>query len=1025
MKQIHRSILPAIWGWIILAIALWGLPAVIFWSAVGFSWTALTDQMREEKFVGIERKLEEAAGRIEPSRFLEGILQKEWGPPGWQGLLPKENNLSTFLGEFEKRFPKGLFEVSLFDGSGKAVRTPLPKEEAEALFSMIRKPLTEKLTLSPEEEERLGRVFPFPKMLAARMKGRPGRVVFLGIRGRFSFGFFQWNPEVLKQTVAGVMVFIRRELLPDKFILDQVLKEVPEDGVSLSYDLDVSSGPARPDFGDAGFLDRLRKRFQQEPGNRFSEGSRIAAFRRVDDTILLFGAGDLPKPPVGILIALFALYFFPSLLFLRMSYRLQVLGTPPKVAIRTKLWFFMALAFGLPCGLAIWVGKMYLDDFRKVLLQNHQEKSLARLAEIDGGFAGFPRAQEGKLHKFLRNLDPISDRPEELKREVNRLLFENRADHVMLISSESVLVNPEVLTICDLSQFRKSFSLPLDKRLALLEHWKIGRYAFYETDSNLVKFMTRPDDDPEKLQAEREGICERFMSPDTGQKDLGMLISRVTFADFFHREAQRRNDPSLERPREMVTNLLAEEAGFLLNHLRERRGQFSEILLGQESLLFFFDFILNSSGLADYCLLVRSRQEMFEREFLEPVMAANGGFGSETRLLALSGYFLAGDYPDSQTCARVSPFFRKMEAGQREVLEKTREGGEDLFLVGRRCRHLRHYGLFTLTSAREVFQPARVLQFRFLLVLAALSLGVIVFFGLLQRRFLTSVGLLSEGLSAMKEKRFGFRIKPSSDDELGNLCREFNQALHWLEEMEVAHSVQRAIMPHGTARAGPWEVVGKNLMVQAIGGDFFDFIPVSGGRIAVVFGDVAGHGISAALVAVMAKSAFSLLCPQYPDRPDEVLSRVNRLLLEQLHKIKMMTCFLAILDPEKGSITYSNAGQNYPIHLLPDGNGDYVKIPPSKPLGVSQKCQFSRFSLTIGEGCLVLYSDGVIECANKLNELLNYDGFLKVASETLSRDEQNAEERIESLFARVRKFTGAVPWPDDVSVVIIHRPKLV
>ncbi len=271
----------------------------------------------------------------------------------------------------------------------------------------------------------------------------------------------------------------------------------------------------------------------------------------------------------------------------------------------------------------------------------------------------------------------------------------------------------------------------------------------------------------------------------------------------------------------------------------------------------------------------------------------------------------------------------------------------------------------------------------------------------------------------MKAKEFDWRLPVRSDDELGRLCGAFNEALAKLRDLEIARAVQADLLPQKSQRFGAYEVTGVNIMTQQVGGDYFDFIPLPHGLVAVAMGDVSGHGVSAALVTAMAKAAFSILCPRLPDRPEEVLQEINRELLVQVKRAKMMTCFLGILDPQSDCIICANAGQSYPLLIGGDGKAQMVRL-PSQPLGVRAKMTCRREVVSLRGKTMMLYSDGLVEAVNDRQEMFGYEALARAAEMAVASRHPDLAGRV---LEQVREFTGAVPWNDDATLVVI-RPVL-
>jgi len=201
-----------------------------------------------------------------------------------------------------------------------------------------------------------------------------------------------------------------------------------------------------------------------------------------------------------------------------------------------------------------------------------------------------------------------------------------------------------------------------------------------------------------------------------------------------------------------------------------------------------------------------------------------------------------------------------------------------------------------------------------------------------------------------------------------------------------------------------------------IGGDYFDFIPLKGGRLGLAFGDVSGHGLTSGIVMAMTKSAL-LVQVGYDPAPRRVMEVLNDTVMKTAPKRILMTFFFGILDPEAGTLRFASAG-----HLDP-----YVYRSRSRqlealsawgfPLGVRRRESFPEQTVTFGPGDrLILYSDGLIEALDDRGEPFGFDRFEEVI---LTHGGKSAAEIREALLKSIRGFTRNRPPEDDQTLVVM------
>jgi sigma-B regulation protein RsbU (phosphoserine phosphatase) len=193
--------------------------------------------------------------------------------------------------------------------------------------------------------------------------------------------------------------------------------------------------------------------------------------------------------------------------------------------------------------------------------------------------------------------------------------------------------------------------------------------------------------------------------------------------------------------------------------------------------------------------------------------------------------------------------------------------------------------------------------------------------------------------------------------------RADNEELH-IREQE-ARVIQQALFPKTAPVLPGFDVVASCVPADAVAGDWYDHFPLSGGRWALVVGDVCGKGMAAALTM----SATRALVRSYADRcdsPGEVLERVNRLLVDDLPEGRFVTMVLAVLDPASRVLTFASAGHPWP--LLVNGDAHFLRTASGMALGIAE-CKFDECSVTLPRSSqLLLYSDGITEARNANGE---------------------------------------------------------
>lgn len=229
------------------------------------------------------------------------------------------------------------------------------------------------------------------------------------------------------------------------------------------------------------------------------------------------------------------------------------------------------------------------------------------------------------------------------------------------------------------------------------------------------------------------------------------------------------------------------------------------------------------------------------------------------------------------------------------------------------------------------------------------------------------------------------------------------------KELEEARAIQSALFPPKAPEAFGFEVSGVCLPCREVGGDWYDYIPLSDGRLAVVLADVSGKGMGAAFLMSSTRSALRLHAARGLS-PREILFELNKFLVQDFPASKFVTMVYAVLDSAARTLTFASAGHLPPLFVDSSG-ARFLKADAGLPLGIME-CEFSEHEIEMTAGSRVfLYSDGVTEAINSSLEEYGPERILKhVTDQTAS---------VQSVLDDVDKFTAEHPPSDDITVVMI------
>ncbi|XCM83861.1 SpoIIE family protein phosphatase [Kitasatospora sp. HUAS MG31] len=214
-----------------------------------------------------------------------------------------------------------------------------------------------------------------------------------------------------------------------------------------------------------------------------------------------------------------------------------------------------------------------------------------------------------------------------------------------------------------------------------------------------------------------------------------------------------------------------------------------------------------------------------------------------------------------------------------------------------------------------------------------------------------------------------------AEELAGRAAVSVDNARRYTREHSMAVTLQRSLMPQALPERSALDAAYRYRPAQAgVGGDWFDVIPLPGARVALVMGDVVGHGLHAAANMGRLRVAVHNFCAlDLP--PDELLSHLDELVTHidarddsgdggegGEHAITGATCLCMIYDAVSGRLTAATAGHLPPAVIHPDGSVEFVELPVSPPLGLCAGLPFETTDLSVPDGSrLVLYTDGLIE----------------------------------------------------------------
>jgi len=235
------------------------------------------------------------------------------------------------------------------------------------------------------------------------------------------------------------------------------------------------------------------------------------------------------------------------------------------------------------------------------------------------------------------------------------------------------------------------------------------------------------------------------------------------------------------------------------------------------------------------------------------------------------------------------------------------------------------------------------------------------------------------------------------------------------QELSAARVIQQQLLPKELPSLPGWRLASYYQPARAVGGDFYDFLELPDGQLALVAGDVTDKGIPAALVMTTTHSIFRGDAPGLVS-PGAVLEQANNRLYPDIPAHMFVTCLYAVLDPRSGRLRYANAGHNLPYVATADGVTELRAR--GMPLGAMPDMTYEENEAYLAPGeSILLHSDGLVEAHNPAGEMFGFPRLQEIVESS-----SGSEHLIDECLIELREFVGS-DWEqeDDITLVTLKR----
>lgn len=236
-------------------------------------------------------------------------------------------------------------------------------------------------------------------------------------------------------------------------------------------------------------------------------------------------------------------------------------------------------------------------------------------------------------------------------------------------------------------------------------------------------------------------------------------------------------------------------------------------------------------------------------------------------------------------------------------------------------------------------------------------------------------------------------------------------------ELQVAFEIQTSILPQTLPDLAGYDFGALMVPARAVGGDFYDILPLSSDKVGIIIGDVADKGVPSAIFMAQTHALLYAMATRDAS-PAWVLQRVNQLLIKMGESSLFVTVLYGILDRRTNLFSYARAGHELPIVVSTNGKAEIAPYNQGQLMGVLDKPMLDEQTVSIPSGgVIVLYTDGVIDARHSNGDSFGLERLIKELE--LPRD-GSAQDQCDRLWQVLINFQSKDAQEDDVTLVIIQ-----
>lgn len=690
-------------------------------------------------------------------------------------------------------------------------------------------------------------------------------------------------------------------------------------------------------------------------------------------------------------------------------------------SLRAGLLLFLGPAIGLPLLGLLLIGHLEMYSGSSNALNSRYSQLSHEIESLENEFRTYTFSKQQEITQYLQTQRPFSSQQSVLEwcEQVNSGRW--NLGYLYVFTQDGKKLSPTWF------QFRPTYTY-IARRPEHLRKWFLQRVTnrggkIEELYQSLFRLKGAEND----LISE-EQILSHLLGPDryrVGDKNdpvIDKLLSGLA-TSVCRRILEQRSSAVTISQQGQTMSVMAAAAGVdeedYVNETMADLGKLTRVVSGSEKIVNYTYILSDQENDLMNFLLLHWRAGHFTfalvLELIERARAADDGSAS---------YFFNRDVEGLDFASKTAPRAMAAIANGLEnpgeccrFIAESQDGTRNLYLL--KCSEaMEHLVIARSIPLASVESDSRQLTAALAAAMLPGTFWIILGIYILRRFLLQPVGELETAVEPLFKAGRQLPVINNAVGELLDLTLLFGQVKEGLDQLNLAHALQEGLFPTDSLSLGRLRVTGRSVMMEQVGGDFYDYFvdPHDENHVYVCIGDVTGHGLAAAVVVAMISSAIPLVVRQANRTPQELLTTINQHLLPILKRLRMSSIMLMRIDSRSGDFALAGAGHPALIHVKPEGDHDFIEL-NAFPLGATKSLKIPGVQKNIGrKSAIVFYTDGWVEALLPDGEMIGYKEFARMTAEKVKND----DNPIAALYDKLEKLTGTTSWGDDVSIVLLE-----